>query len=92
MFINITNIVLIIRRNKTCTKYRFGPVATTIYPVTGSSVDWAYDQLKINKSFALEVQPSLDFWEDGRGFFLSPDKIIPVGNETLTGLKAMWLS
>ncbi|OQR69829.1 mast cell carboxypeptidase A-like [Tropilaelaps mercedesae] len=79
-------------KKKTGTVYTYGPIAKTIYPVTGSSVDWAYDELKIKKSFVLEVQPSLSNAFNGRGFLLQPSQIIPVGEETFTGLKAMWLS
>ncbi|XP_003741944.2 carboxypeptidase B [Galendromus occidentalis] len=73
-------------------KYVYGPIATTIYDVTGSSIDWAYMTQNITKSFVLELQPGLDFQWGGRGFLLDKSRIIPTGLETLGGLKAMWLS
>lgn len=81
-------------RSKTGTKYKYGPVAETIYAVTGSSADWTYISLGIKKSFILEVQPAVDrktsFFD--KGFLLPKNQIIPVGKETFAGLKAMWLS
>lgn len=79
-------------RQKTGTEYTYGPIATTIYAVTGSAIDWAYEELKIKKSFILEVQPSIEYASGGRGFLLPSSQIIPVGEETLHGLKAMWMS
>lgn len=77
-------------REKTGTVYKYGPIATTFYRVTGSSTDWAYISLGIKKSYVLEIQPALS--AGGRGFLLPKEKIIPVGEETFAGLKAIWLS
>jgi len=78
----------------TKTNYRVGPIASTIYAVTGSSIDWAYDSLGIKKSYILELQPSQSGSNiiGGRGFILPATRIRSVGNETFTGLQAMWLS
>ncbi|XP_032895174.1 carboxypeptidase A1-like [Amblyraja radiata] len=62
------------------TKYRYGPIITTIYQSSGSSIDWAYDY-GIKYSFCFELR------DTGRhGFILPADQIIPTAEETYLGL------
>ncbi|XP_054721045.1 carboxypeptidase B-like [Uloborus diversus] len=63
--------------------YKCGPIAETIYPAAGSSIDWVYDDAKVKYSFALELR------DTGRqGFMLSNRYIIPTAEENFAGIKA----
>uniref|UniRef100_A0A8C0J3Z7 Carboxypeptidase A3 n=1 Tax=Chelonoidis abingdonii TaxID=106734 RepID=A0A8C0J3Z7_CHEAB len=65
------------------TKYEYGPSATLIYPTSGSSVDWAYDQ-GIKYSFVFELR------DKGRYSFLLPEsKIKPTCKETMLAVKSI---
>jgi len=68
------------------TRYRYGPAAITIYPTTGDTTDWTFGVLGVIHSYCVELRPKSS--GDG-GFTLPPDKIIPVGEETFAGLKAL---
>lgn len=70
------------------TVYTVGPVAKTIYQVSGSSVDWAYEKMGITKSFALELQPSWFRFEGNLGFLLPAKDIFPTVRETWEGIRA----
>ncbi|GCB74245.1 carboxypeptidase A1-like [Scyliorhinus torazame] len=62
------------------TKYRYGPILTTIYQSSGSSIDWAYDQ-GIKYAFCFELR------DTGRyGFILPANQIIATAEETYVGL------
>ncbi|XP_051889696.1 carboxypeptidase A1-like [Pristis pectinata] len=62
------------------TKYRYGPIITTIYQSSGSSIDWAYDY-GIKYAFCFELR------DTGRhGFLLPADQIIPTAEETYLAL------
>ncbi|XP_042908094.1 carboxypeptidase B isoform X2 [Parasteatoda tepidariorum] len=64
--------------------YKYGPIATTIYPAAGSSVDWAYEGANVKYSFAIELR------DTGRqGFLLSNTQIIPTAEENFNGIKAV---
>nr|DBA26042.1 TPA: hypothetical protein GDO54_010345 [Pyxicephalus adspersus] len=63
------------------TSYVYGPIATTIYPVHGSSIDWTYDQ-GINYSFVFELRDEGDF-----GFLLPEHDIEPTCRETMLAVK-----
>lgn len=67
------------------TKYREGPISTTIYPASGSSADyWYSNSSTVFFSFAVELR------DTGRyGFLLPPTQIIPSGIETLAAAVAM---
>ncbi len=58
--------------------YTVGPVATTIYPATGITVDWAYDPayMNIKYSYTNELRDQGLY-----GFELPPDQIDPSGRE-----------
>jgi len=66
------------------TQYKYGPISTTIYPASGSSVDWVYGVTNVTISFAVELR------DTGRyGFVLPADQIIPSGKETMAAVEAM---
>lgn len=53
-------------------------------PAAGGSEDWTYGSLGVKYSFSVELR------DTGRyGFLLPPDQIIPTGEETFEGLKAL---
>lgn len=63
------------------TTYTSGPVCTTIYQVTGSSVDYAYDVSKIKYSFTTELR------DGGKwGFILPTKEILPTAIESWAGV------
>jgi len=68
------------------TRYTYGPAAVTIYPTTGDTTDWTFGFLGVIHSYCVELRPRSS---SQGGFILPPDKIIPVGQETFAGLKAL---
>ncbi|KAG8768405.1 hypothetical protein FRC12_005581, partial [Ceratobasidium sp. 428] len=60
-----------------------GPICSTIYQVSGGSVDYAYDVSKIKYSFT----PELRGGSSGSGFVLPPAEIRPSGIEAYEGVK-----
>lgn len=51
---------------------------------SGGSEDWTYGKLKVKYSFSVELR------DKGRyGFLLLKEQIIPTGEETFEGLKAL---
>ncbi|XP_047583349.1 mast cell carboxypeptidase A isoform X2 [Lutra lutra] len=63
------------------TRYIYGPIASTIYPTSGSSLDWAYN-LGIKHTFAFELR------DKGKFGFLLPESLIkPTCKETLIAVK-----
>ncbi|XP_056419521.1 mast cell carboxypeptidase A-like [Hyla sarda] len=63
------------------TSYTYGSIATTIYPVCGSSADWVYD-LGIKYTFVFELR------DEGRyGFLLPEHDIEPTCKETMMAVK-----
>jgi len=63
------------------TQFVYGPIATTIYVASGSSVDWAYGILRVVYSATPELRDLGKY-----GFLLPPDQIIPSGEETFAAL------
>ncbi|XP_059843041.1 carboxypeptidase A1-like [Hypanus sabinus] len=62
------------------TQYTYGPIITTIYQSSGSSIDWAYDH-GIKYAFCFELR------DTGRhGFILPANQILPTAEETYLGL------
>ncbi|KYO33939.1 mast cell carboxypeptidase A [Alligator mississippiensis] len=59
------------------TKYKYGVSATIIYPTSGSSGDWAYDE-GIKYSFGFELRDRGKY-----GFLLPQSKIKPTCKETM---------
>lgn len=65
-------------------QYVYGPIATTIYPASGSSADYTYGVCGITYSYGVELR------DTGRyGFLLPPDEIIPQGEEIFNAIVAM---
>ncbi|XP_077344380.1 mast cell carboxypeptidase A-like [Lithobates pipiens] len=63
------------------TSYKYGPIATTIYPAFGASLDWIYDE-GIKYSFVFELR------DDGHyGFLLPEHEIEPTCRETMLAVK-----
>lgn len=44
------------------TKYQYGNIASTIYPASGSSVDWTYAVANVTYSFAVELRDTGASW------------------------------
>uniref|UniRef100_A0ABI7WMB8 Peptidase M14 domain-containing protein n=1 Tax=Felis catus TaxID=9685 RepID=A0ABI7WMB8_FELCA len=65
------------------TTYQVGPTCTTVYPASGSSVDWAYDN-GIKYAFTFELRDTGHY-----GFLLPANQIIPTAEETWLGLKTI---
>lgn len=66
------------------TSYEYGPIATAIYPASGSSADYTYGVCGVVYSYGVELRDTGKY-----GFLLPPDQIIPSGEETFAGLAAM---
>lgn len=65
--------------------YRYGPIWQTIrYRVSGSSADWAFDELKINAAFAVELRD-----RGQQGFLLRKEFIKPTGEEFFAAVQAV---
>lgn len=62
------------------TGYQTGPICTTIYPVSGGSVDYAYDVVKANYSYTFELRDTGLY-----GFLLPADQILSSSVETFAG-------
>jgi murein tripeptide amidase MpaA len=69
------------------TSYTVGPIYTTIYPASGSSADFAYQNAGILYSYAPELRPV----GSSPGFLLPAVQIIPSGLETFDALK-VWMT
>jgi len=63
------------------TEFVTGPIATTIYPASGSTVDYTYGTLGIKYSYGVELRDTGDY-----GFLLPADQIIPSGEEALAAV------
>ncbi len=63
--------------------YTPGPIFSTIYPASGTAVDWWYGGRGIY-GLTVELRDT-----GAQGFTLSPDQIIPTGAESLAGLENM---
>lgn len=67
--------------------FRYGPICTTIYQAAGGSTDWAHDIAGAELAWAFELRPA-----DGgsEGFVISPDNIIPSGEENWAGMEYLF--
>ncbi|XP_008071166.1 mast cell carboxypeptidase A [Carlito syrichta] len=63
------------------TRYIYGSIQSTIYPTSGSSLDWAYD-LGIEHTFAFELRDKGKF-----GFLLPESRIKSTCKETMLAVK-----
>lgn len=64
--------------------YEYGPIASTIYPASGSSADYTYGVCGIKYSYGVELRDNGEF-----GFLLPPEEIIPNGEEIWASIVAM---
>ncbi|XP_053316383.1 mast cell carboxypeptidase A-like [Spea bombifrons] len=65
------------------TNYTYGPIASTIYQVSGSSIDWTYEE-GIKYSFVFELRD-----DDVYGFLLPEYLIKPTCKETILAVKVI---
>lgn len=64
------------------TQFTPGPICSTIYQATGTSVDYVADITKADYSFTVELR------DTGRnGFVLPANQILPSGQEAFEGVK-----
>jgi hypothetical protein len=64
------------------TYFDYGPICSTIYQVSGGSVDYVNDVSKADYTFTVELR------DTGRyGFVLPPDQILPSGQESYAGIR-----
>lgn len=64
------------------TSFEYGPICSTIYQATGSSVDYVNDVIKSDYTFTSELR------DTGRyGFVLPANQIVPSGEEAYAGFK-----
>ncbi|GAB0095239.1 Zinc carboxypeptidase A 1 [Sergentomyia squamirostris] len=68
------------------TKYVVGDIYNTIYPASGTSIDWARGVLDISLSYCYELRPKNQFQG---GFELPAKQIKPTSLETLDSLVAL---
>jgi len=64
------------------TQYQYGPIASTIYPASGSSADWTYEFANVLYSYGVELRDTGQY-----GFLLPASQIVPSGQETYAALK-----
>ncbi|KAG8180463.1 hypothetical protein JTE90_001996 [Oedothorax gibbosus] len=66
------------------TKYRVGSSTNLLYVATGGADDWAHGVAGIKYSYTLELRDT-----GKHGFLLPAEQILPTGEETWAGVKAM---
>lgn len=69
------------------TTYQYGPVCTTIYQATGSSVDYVNDVTKSKYTFTIELRDTGSY-----GFVLPASQILPTSVETYAGFRYLLLN
>ncbi|KAG5973404.1 hypothetical protein E4U55_000572, partial [Claviceps digitariae] len=63
-------------------EFEHGPICSTIYQASGSSVDYVADVVRADYIFTSELR------DTGRyGFVLPPEQIVPSGEEAFAGVK-----
>jgi hypothetical protein len=69
------------------TKYQYGPICTTIYQVTGGSVDYVNDVTKSKYTFTIELRDT-----GTNGFVLPASQILPSSVETYAGFRNLLIN
>ncbi|KAK4214253.1 hypothetical protein QBC37DRAFT_342421 [Rhypophila decipiens] len=64
------------------TSYQYGPICTTIYKATGSSVDYVNDVVGADYTFTSELRDTGNY-----GFVLPASQIVPTATETYAGFR-----
>lgn len=66
------------------TEYTGGSLAEVLYPMSGTSMDWAYGVLGADYAFNYQLPPPVKVLGPLKSNYdISPKKIIPIGEETL---------
>lgn len=60
--------------------FEYGPICSTIYPATGSSVDYVADVVESDYTFTVELRD-----KGQSGFLLPENQIRPAGEESFAG-------
>lgn len=69
------------------TKFQTGSIHEIIYPSSGGSMDWAYEEAKVPVAFTIELRGPPDSTDM---FILSADQITPVGLEITDAFIALF--
>lgn len=69
------------------TTFKYGPICSTIYKATGSSVDYVNDVAKADYVFTAELRDT-----GASGFVLPASQIVPSGTETYAGVRYLLLN
>ncbi|XP_037808951.1 zinc carboxypeptidase A 1 [Lucilia sericata] len=69
------------------TKYTGGNIYDAIYPASGASVDWAYENVGTRMAYCYELRPSSNSFLVG--FKLPASQIVSTGEETVDSIVAM---
>ncbi|KAH8825267.1 hypothetical protein DL96DRAFT_1682362 [Flagelloscypha sp. PMI_526] len=73
------------------TSFQSGPICTTIYQVSGDSVDWNYDTSLGGYSAGVKYSFTVELRDTGNyGFVLPASQILPSGEEVWAGVKYLW--
>lgn len=64
------------------TNFQYGPICSTIYKATGSSVDYVNDVVKADYTFTSELRDTGNY-----GFVLPASQILPSGEEAYAGVR-----
>ncbi|KAG6011868.1 hypothetical protein E4U43_008064 [Claviceps pusilla] len=63
-------------------QFQHGPICSTIYQASGSSVDYVADVVRADYMFTSELRD-----QGENGFVLPPEQILPSGEEAFAGVK-----
>jgi carboxypeptidase A4 len=69
------------------TSYKYGPICSTIYQATGTSVDYVNDVTQAKHTFTIELRDT-----GTNGFVLPASQILPSGVETWAGLRYLLIN
>ncbi|KAK3322993.1 carboxypeptidase A2 [Apodospora peruviana] len=69
------------------TTYDYGPICTTIYKATGSSVDYVNDVIGADYTFTAELRDTGNY-----GFVLPANQILPTATESFAGVRYLLLN
>jgi len=64
--------------------FKYGNIYDTIYPASGNSIDWVYDNADAKIVFTLELRDKGTY-----GFVLPPAQLKPAAEETWAGIRAV---
>lgn len=67
--------------------FKYGPICSTIYQATGSSVDYVNDVVGADYTFTSELRDTGNY-----GFVLPASQILPSGEEAYAGVRYLLLN